>query len=135
MLRDRKRQEGCQVMREGLPRARPSMRFTAVVDSEDANKVRRWKVEENSPLAYAQPKLPWTPFESLHVAETGVRIPQQDCVNPRLNGAVKPCKIPYSGGTKNNAADHRASRRRTSSSGTSSPGSPRAMSSLAAVSA
>jgi len=58
----------------------------------------------------------------------------QSCIYSGLNDTIQACQVAEGCRAKNDAADHRPSRRRTSSSEISSPGSKRARSRLAAVS-
>src|ERR1019366_4644713 len=74
-------------------------------------------------------------FEGLHIAVAGRGETYQGRIDPCLDDAIQTRQGAHLGRAENYSADHRPSRRLTSSKGTSSPGSVRARSSLAAVSA
>src|ERR1035438_1555616 len=113
---------------------RGSVRFTPVVNAKDADQIRRFEAEKDSPLADPQPQFTGTVFEGLHVAVAGRGETDQGRIDPCLDDAIQTRQIAHRARAKNYPPDHSPSRRRTSSRGTSSPGSERARSSLAAVS-
>ena len=80
-------------------------------------------------------QLTWAVFEGLHIAVACRGETYQGRIDPCLDHAIQTRQIAHRGRAENYAADHSPSWRRTSSRGTSSPGSIRARSSLAAVSA
>src|ERR1035441_6467291 len=87
------------------------------------------------PLADPQAHFTGTVLEGLHVALARRGETYQCRIDPCLDDAIKTRQIAHRGRAENYAADHSPSRRRTSCRGTSSPGSVRARSSLAALSA
>ncbi len=76
-----------------------------------------------------------TVFEGFHIAVASRGETHQGRIDPCLDDAIKTRQITHRSRAENYAADHKPSRRRTSSRGMSSPGSVRAESNLAAVSA
>jgi hypothetical protein len=115
-------------------RARRSVSLSAIVNAEDTNQIRRLQNEKKPPLADPEAQFTGPIFEGLHIAVACRAESYQGGVDPCLNDSIKARQIAYRGRAKNDAADHSPSRRLTSSSGTSSPGSVRARSSLCAVS-
>jgi hypothetical protein len=109
--------------------------FTPVVNSEDADQIRWFEAEKHAPFADAQAQFTGAVFKGLYIAVSGGSETHQRGIDPSLNDAIKTCQIAHGGRAENYAAYHSPSRRLTSSRGTSSPGSARARSNLAAVSA
>ncbi|SPE35759.1 hypothetical protein SBA3_2300020 [Candidatus Sulfopaludibacter sp. SbA3] len=112
-----------------------SVSFTAVVNAEDSDHIRRFHVEEDPPLADAQTQFTLTVFEGLHIAVACRRETYEGRINACLDDAIQTREITHGGRPEKYPPDHSPSRRRTSSKGRSSPGSARARSSLATVSA
>src|ERR1035438_2631333 len=71
---------------------------------------------------------PGAVFEELHIAVAGRGETYQGRIDPCLDDAIQTCQIAHRDRAENYSADHRPSRRRTSSKGTPSPGSVRARS-------
>jgi len=103
-----------------------SVSFTPVVNTEDADEIGWFEAEKDPPLADPQAQFTGTVFEGLHIAVARRGETHQGRIDPCLDDAIETRQIAHRGGAENYAADHSPSRRRTSSRGTSSPGSVRA---------
>ena len=130
--------------RAGLVRRDGESKFLPIMDS--INRLRhgcRCRLHESGlagPMrrtpSICQPEPPFarTVSKRLHIAVTCRRITRQGRVDAGLHNPVQTLEISHRSGAKHHPPDHIPRRLRTSSIGTSSPGSASASSNFAAVS-
>ncbi len=124
----------CLIIRFEAAR-RISVCLAPIVNSQHPNEAGRFEGEKDSPLADPQPKFTGAVSKGFHIAMSCGGVTNQGSINTCLDDSIKALEIADRSRTEDDAASHSPSWRRTSSRGTSPPGSARAKSNLAAVSA